>query len=78
MKKSGISLIKMSIYNICIVVFLAILMILGFYLSANGATPAENQEIKAETISSKELEELEEPIEDEDIENANIESLMRL
>ena len=72
MKKSGISLIKMSIYNICIVVFLAILMILGFYLSANGATPAENQEIKAETISSKELEELEEPIEDKDIENTNI------
>ena len=72
MKKSGISLIKMSIYNMCIVVFLAILMIIGFYLSANGATPAENQEIKAETISSEELEELEEPIEDEDIENTNI------
>ena len=69
MKKSGISLIKMSIYNICIVVFLAILMILGFYLSANGATPVENQEIKAETISSKELEE---PIEDKDIENTDI------
>ena len=72
MKKSGISLIKMSIYNICIVVFLAILMILGLYLSANGATPAENQEIKAETISSEELEELEEPIEDEDIENTKL------
>ena len=70
MKQSGISFKKMHIYNICVIVLLAIFMILAPYLSADATTATENQEIKAETISNEESQES-----SEDIENRNEDKL---